>query len=501
MSLLTMFRRHSEQPLASVTEKVVPRPTRVRQRRAPRPVKVKPETDIRYNRILPAFIEEETNEDRVASAKKVGLNIPRHRATTANLASMYPWQSETGFGANGVYLGNDVLAGGAAFCFDPWQLYADGTITGANMLIIGEVGTGKSTTVKTWLYRSIGLLGSPGGLGRWCAIIDPKGEYAPLAAALNIPIIKLYPGGTERLNPLDSAMHVAGRCVTDEQLIQRRTETISALIATILSRELTPFEDAAVGFAIESVTYNKTTVEPTLSDLARLLSQPTQQMLDRAEVPLEQFRNGAEAVRFGLGKLLDRQLRGMFDGQSTVRVDWSSRGVVIDVSSVLKDHSALRAVMVAGTGWLQGYMAIGAESGIQVPRRMQILDECWAILSDPRTARYLQAAYKLSRTYGVVNVSIAHRLSDLRAQADDGSMTMKVAEGLLADTQTRVILRQASDQLEDARTLLRLSDPEVELIGQLRKGRALWKIAGRTAVVHNIVSPRELLITNTDQNM
>jgi type IV secretory pathway VirB4 component len=496
--MLKLLTRKEHEPSASVTFTAPPTTKRIKQRKH-KQAKEPREKDFRFNRILPGPALEPTDETHLGSSR-TGLSIPRHRATTLNLGSLYPFQCEAGFGARGVYLGNDVLAGGAAFCFDPWQLYADGAITGANMLIIGEVGTGKSTTVKSWLYRSLGLLGSPGGLGRWAAIIDPKCEYAPLATALGIPTIKLYPGGYERLNPLDSAMHLAGGDVTDEQLIQRRSATMAALIATILGCELEPFEDAAVGFAIEQVTYNKTLLEPTLGDLARLLSQPTHNMLERAEVDLEKFRVGAERVRFALGKLLDRQLRGMFDGQSTVKADWSSRGVVIDVSAVLDDHAALRSVMVAATGWLQGYMSIGDGSG-RVPRRIQVLDECWAILNDPRTARYLQAAYKLSRTKGVVNVSIAHRLTDLRAQADDGSMTMKVAEGLLADTQTRVILRQGSDQLEDARSLLRLTDEEVELISKLKKGRALWKVGSRTAVVQNVISDAERRLTNTDQNM
>ena len=35
------------------------------------------------------------------------------------------------------------------------------------------------------------------------------------------------------------------------------------------------------------------------------------------------------------------------------------------------------------------------------------------------------------------------------------------------------------------------TDPEVRIVGQLSRGRALWKIGGRTAVVHHLIAPRE----------
>ena len=123
------------------------------------------------------------------------------------------------------------------------------------------------------------------------------------------------------------------------------------------------------------------------------------------------------------------------------------------------------------------------------------------MLRQPRVAFYLQACWKLCRDYGVANLAVVHRLSDLRSQADDGTTTAKVSMGLLADTQTRVLFRQASDQLGDARDLLGLNPTETELLGRLAKGRALWKVAGRTAVVQHVIGTTERGLTDTDQRM
>src|SRR5258708_38262377 len=127
----------------------------------------------------------------------------------------------------------------------------------------------------------------------------------------------------------------------------------------------------------------------------------------------------------------------MFDGTSSVPLRWDGPGVVLDLSAVPIDSEALPLVMVAAAGWLSQLMA---GSG---PQRVQVIDEAWALLGNRHTARYLQTCFKLGRTYGVSNVCIAHRPSDLGAQADDGTAPAQIAAGLPADAATQVLLRQA----------------------------------------------------------
>ena len=86
-----------------------------------------------------------------------GLRIPRHRATTAHLCSAYPWQAAEGLGGRGVVLGTDHLAGGAAFCFDPFEAYTQKLVDSPNCLVLGVPRAGKSTSWKTFLYRCIGV--------------------------------------------------------------------------------------------------------------------------------------------------------------------------------------------------------------------------------------------------------------------------------------------------------------------------------------------------------
>lgn len=416
-----------------------------------------------------------------------GLPLPRHRTTTAHLGSTFPFVAECGFGGDGVYLGTNVLTGGDGFAYDPFDAYAAGLVTNPNLLFAGEPGTGKSATAKCLIYRACGVF------GRWVAITDPKGEYLPLAARLGLDVVRVHPGGTVRINPLDPGPAGAG---TDrEETARRQARMASALLGSVLHRDLSPVEDAVVGWACLHLARHHAG-QPTLADLAALIADPTEEMAAKARLSPQQLAREVEAATYGLGKLLDRSLRGMFDGPTNVDLDWSGPGIVLDLSAVHQDPEALPLVMLCVTAWLQAVLA--RPDG---PPRLQVLDEAWSLLASERTSRYLQSCWKLGRSYGVANIAIVHRLSDLRAQADDGTATAKVAAGLLADTQTRVLFRQSSDQVADAQDLLGLTTTEAAVLGRLCRGRAIWKVGGRTAVVQHAIGPDESAFCDSDARM
>jgi hypothetical protein len=273
----------------------------------------------------------------------------------------------------------------------------------------------------------------------------------------------------------------------------QQAEMVTALAATVLERPLHQVEDAAVFAIIEELDRGR--AQPVLADVARLLAAPSGAVLERLRRSADELSVDTAALGYALDKLLTRSLRGMFDGPTNVDLRPGGPGIVLDLSAVPLDSGALPLVMVAAAGWLQQLLAAPG------PRRVQVLDEAWALLGNRHTARYLQTCFKLGRTYGVANICIAHRASDLGAQADDGTAVAKISAGLLADAATKIVLRQAPDQLRGAQTVFGLSDPEVRIVGQLARGRALWKIGGRTAVVHHLIGDAEQALCDTDARM
>jgi hypothetical protein len=185
----------------------------------------------------------------------------------------------------------------------------------------------------------------------------------------------------------------------------------------------------------------------------------------------------------------------MFDGPTTVGIELDGPLVVLDLSAVYASP-ALGVLMTCATAWLQGMLA--DRPGV---RRLVVVDEAWAILSNVAIAAWLQAAFKLSRALGVANMAVVHRLSDLRAVGSDGSQQQRLASGLVADTETRVIFGQSSSETDDAAALLGLTATEAELLPRLPRGMALWKVGPRSFLVEHRISGPERSLVDTDARM
>ena len=113
------------------------------------------------------------------------------------------------------------------------------------------------------------------------------------------------------------------------------------------------------------------------------------------------------------------------------------------------------------------------------------------MLANLGVARWLQSSWKLSRAFGVSNVAVLHRVSDLRSVGASDSEQVALAQGLLSDSETRVVYAQSPGELEAAAELLSLSATETDLLPQLRRGIALWKVGQRSFLVQHRLSATE----------
>jgi type IV secretory pathway VirB4 component len=401
----------------------------------------------------------------------------------AHLASVYPFHVDDSIGDAGPYIGVNVTGGMGGFYFDPFELYTTGVLTNPNVIVTGDIGSGKSALVKAFLRRSLAVYGQR----RFIAILDPKGEYGPFAEQHALPTVKLQPGGTDRLNPMDP------RPGDDPANVVARQALASALVAGVLARPLDPTEDALLGWAV--ATLARTGHPFTLVDVTAAITDPADELIALSRrTPLE-LTNAATPVVFALDKLCSRTLAGMFDGPTSINVGWETGpGIVIDLSAVYNDHEALPLVMLAATSWLTAVLQRDSDR-----RVIQVIDEAWAAVR--HGARHFQGSLKLARTYGVSTWLICHRPADLTAQTDDGTADAKIAAGLLSDIQTRIVFRQPPDQIGVACDLFALTDRETAWVGQLVRGRALWRLQSRGAVVHTVLTATENALVDTDQAM
>ena len=185
----------------------------------------------------------------------------------------------------------------------------------------------------------------------------------------------------------------------------------------------------------------------------------------------------------------------MFDGPGTLHLDPGGLGVVLDLSGLDINSPAMPLVLMTATGWLQEFLVCPG------PQRLQITDELWVGAGDRHFVRHMQRCQKLGRTFGVANIQIAHKVTDAAAQTADGTAESKIAAGLLADTDTKIILRQDPEQLDHAQRAFGLTATERGWIGSLVKGRALWLVGGERAVVQHHLARHEQPLVDTDQRL
>jgi type IV secretory pathway VirB4 component len=403
---------------------------------------------------------------------------PGHRCTTRHAQAIYPFVNAGGLGGRGAYVGRD--AGGAAFCYDPWVLYANGALDDPNAIVLGKLGQGKSALVKTLLWRMLLF-------GRRAFVLDIKREYGPLCDAVGVRPISLVPGSGVRVNPL------ASRPEEHAQLELLRAVTVAAMGET-----LTQVEAGALREALR-VVRARGDGEPTLPQIADVLFSPVDAMAQRLETTIAALAADARRAALALQDLCEGPLRGMFDGPTTPGLDLDARLLVLDLHAV-RDSPAVGILMACASAWIGALLARTAQRPGR-ERLINVADESWKIVQHTGLGEWFQANFKLARQFGVMNLVVLHKLADLQAAGDAGSRAARIAEGLVADASTRIVYHQDESQVPLTRALLGLSASEARLLSMLSPGQALWRVGARSFVVAHHRSRLEARLTNTDTGM
>ncbi|WP_336629853.1 MULTISPECIES: ATP-binding protein [unclassified Microbacterium] len=412
------------------------------------------------------------------------FRLPRHQDTSATLSGHYPFLAEGGLGSAGTFIGQDLYSGGS-FVYDPWELYRQGVITAPNLILAGIVGSGKSSLAKALYTRALPF-------GRRVYVPgDPKGEHTAVARAVGGRAIVLGPSLPTRLNPLDEGYRATGIPDADwaAQVAARRRDLIGALTETVLDRRLTPVEHTAIDLALaDAVRSSEVPVLPMVVD--RILSPAI------ADDPDGRLTEDGRMVGHALRRLVAGDLSGLFDGPSTEKFDPTLPMLSLDLSRVAENSALLAVLMTCSAAWMEA--ALQDPSGGQ---RFVVYDEAWRLMSYPALLARMDAQWRLARHYGLANLLIFHKLTDLENVGDQGPRMRALASSLLANAETRIVYRQESDQLGVTAQTLGLTGTERSLLPGLGIGQGLWKIKDRSFVVQHQLHPAELELFDTRARM
>lgn len=257
----------------------------------------------------------------------------------------------------------------------------------------------------------------------------------------------------------------------------------------MLNRPLSPLEHTAIDTALtEVVRHNSVPILPMVVD--RILAPSS--TVD----PDGRLAEDGRLVGHALRRLVAGDLAGLFDGPSTVEFDPSLPMISLDLSRVAENSTLISVLMTCSSAWMES--ALLDPNGGQ---RWCIYDEAWRLMSHPALLKRMDAHWRLARHYGIANMLIFHKLTDLENVGDQGSAMRALANSLLANAETRIIYRQESDQLGATANALGLTGTEQKLLPGLGVGQGLWRIKDRSFVCQHQLHPAELELFDTTGRM
>lgn len=388
-------------------------------------------------------------------------------------------------GTQGVANGRDVLSH-MLIAHDPVTAYNQipRLIASPNSIVVGGVGGGKSSFVKTvYVLRPLLLQ------GRRAVIFDKKprggeGEYAELVRQWgNAEPIRFTTDGTgSRLNLLD-------RLIVDQVGASGTYRLLHAIVS--IARDgasLDEWEEKAMRSALaQTLGGFKDGRNPTVADILPQLGRVVDDG-DMSPTARDRLHAAGLGVRFTLEGLLD-EYGGLLDGDTDSSVHLTGKLTSFDISQLPSEGPSSHVVRAIGNQWMLG--RIRKDPGW---RTTCIQEEGWDMVEGP-TAHLLKSNQKLSRGLGLNNVFVFHKGTDI--PMDSPGRTV------ISEAQSIYVFRQ--DRREDAEWAVSTFgfDPSTaETLQNLSPGEYVFKYGNvpETKVQH-VRSAWEVELTDTDEGM
>jgi type IV secretory pathway VirB4 component len=356
-------------------------------------------------------------------------------------------------------------------------------VSSPNVIIMGDVGAGKSTHTKANQVLRPLLLKN-----RRCVVFDKKdqageGEYSNVVRRYGYEPIRFTTDGTgTTLNLLDP-MVVRGTGITGQARLLN--------IVTRLARgdhPLNSWEEealrAALRTTIETIDARALVLADVLPNLGRVADDPSYTNL--SATARDELHRAGLSVRWTLNGLLD-EYAGLLDGETSRSVQLSGKLTSFDISQLPDDGPAVPVVMAIGNMWMLGRLR--DERGYATTA---VYEEGWHMVGGP-SAQLIKANQKLARGLGIANVFVMHKGTDI--PPDSAGMA------IIQEAQTVCIYRQSRP--EDAHWCQRtfgLAPETAQTIERLQDGHYIFKYGTHPeAHVQHILSRWEAEVTNTDE--
>ena len=375
-------------------------------------------------------------EQAFVSALTLGYNeleIQRGM-TTSSTAIFIPFMTrELRMGGQALYYGMNALSHNVIMA-DRKKLKS------ANGMYLGSTGSGKSFAAKRELLNV--FLATNDRI----VIVDPMGEYVPLARRLGAQVIEIAPDSPNHLNPMDIQLNMNG----GESPLSMKADFLLSLCELILGGKegLQPIERTVIDRCVRQV-YREMALglenakTPLLQDLyEELLKQPEPEA-KRVATALELYCTGS---------------LNLFNHHTNVQT--SNRVVCIVLKGM--GENLRKIAMHITNEFVTQAVDENYRAGVAT---WCYFDEFHVLLRDQLTASYFVAVWKMLRKKGCVPSALTQNVKDLLASAE--------ISNILDNTDFMILLSQAQSDRAILAKQLGISEHQLSYITHSNAGEGL----------------------------
>ncbi|UGT63283.1 hypothetical protein [Nocardia asteroides] len=408
-----------------------------------------------------------------------------YRATTAQVAGLWPWSVGAGAPLIGTPLGSH-LHTGAPVCFDPMNWFLRGSfITAPSLFVLGLNGFGKSSLVRRIVLGGIAQGITP------LILADVKPDYRKMVEMVGGQVIDLGYGHGQ-LNPLAAGVLGSVVPLLDEmpelqlQVLQdlraRQVTLIAGLVELVRGARVRDYEETLISTALR-VLYRPGSgytpdSPPIMENLLEVIVDGGEElMLDAGADDEAEYQVAIKNLRRSLRALTQGPFGAIFNGQTSVPIDTSAVAVAIDVSHIPTGDKKLKAAVMLAC-WADGFASVEAahvlaDAGLGPQRYFQVvMDELWQVLGlgDFMVDR-VDELTRLQRTIATALIMISHTIKDLQALGSDAAIAK--ALGFLERARAKIFGALPAEELHRLDSTVPFTAAEQEMVTSWSAPQAL----------------------------
>jgi hypothetical protein len=399
-----------------------------------------------------------------------------YRATTAQVAGLWPWSVGAGAPLIGTPLGSH-LHTGAPVCFDPMNWFMRGSfITAPSLFVLGLNGFGKSSLVRRIVLGGIAQGITP------LILADVKPDYRKMVEMVGGQVIDLgY--GHGKLNPLAGGVLGAVVPLLDElpelqlqvtqELRARQVTLIAGLVELVRGARVRDYEETLISTAL-TVLYREGSGfapenPPIMENLLEVIvAGGDQLMLDAGADSLDEYHEAIKGLRRSLRALTQGPFGAVFNGQTSTPIDTTAVAVCIDVSHIPTGDKKLKAAVMLAC-WADGFASVEAahvlaDAELGAQRYFQVvMDELWQVLGlgDFMVDR-VDELTRLQRGLATSLIMISHTIKDLQSLGSEAAIAKAI--GFLERARAKIFGALPPEEIKRLDSTIPFTSAEEEMV-------------------------------------